>query len=71
VVHSATHVIPLTLVDLRICTSMVYLRWWLSESLTVVFLGSLDVTIWVDAGIPFQFSTTETTIRVNLRFVSH
>jgi hypothetical protein len=26
VVHSATHVILLTLVDLRICTSMVYLR---------------------------------------------
>jgi hypothetical protein len=65
VVHSATHVIPLTLVGLRISTSMLYLRCWLSEPLTIVFLGSLDVTIWVDAGMPFQFSTTETTIRVN------
>jgi hypothetical protein len=33
--------------------------------LTIVFLGSLDVTIWADAGISFQFSTIETTIRVN------
>jgi hypothetical protein len=39
--------------------------------LTIIFLGSLDVTIWADAGISFQFSTTETTIRVNLRVVSH
>jgi hypothetical protein len=50
---------------------MTYLRWWLSESLTVVFLGSLDVTIWVDASIMSQFSTIETTIRVNWRVVSY
>jgi hypothetical protein len=41
----------------------------LSEPLTIIFLGSLDVTIWADAGISFQFSTIETTIRVNLRVV--
>jgi hypothetical protein len=71
VVQSATHVIPLTLIDLRICTSMVYLRCWLSESLTTVFLGSLDVTIWADAAIMSQFSTIETTIRVNWGLVSY
>jgi hypothetical protein len=71
VVHFATHIIPLTLVDLRICTSMVYLRCWLSEPLTIVFLGSLDVTIWEDASIMSQFSIVETTIRVNWRVVSH
>jgi hypothetical protein len=65
VVHFTTHVIPLTLVNLRICTSMVYLRCWLSEPLTIVFLRSLDVTTWVDAGIMSQFSTIETTIMVN------
>jgi hypothetical protein len=43
----------------------------MSEPLTIVFLGSLDVTIWVDAGIESEFSTIETTIRVNWTVVSH
>jgi hypothetical protein len=65
VVHSTIHVILLSLIDRRIYTSMAYLRLWLSEPLNIAFLGSLDVTIWTDAGIMSQFSTIETTIRVN------
>jgi hypothetical protein len=37
----------------------------------VLFLGSLDVTLWANVGIISQFSTIETIIRVNWRVISH
>jgi hypothetical protein len=49
----------------------VYLRCWLSEPLTIVFVGSLDVMIWADVGLVSQFSTIETTIRVSWGLVSY